>query len=1290
MLRKLFLGGWYLLVGLLVLFAIVISIVRAYPSMYQHYLPQIQQNISSILAKPVHVESIRIDWYGFTPKITARNLSIYEDESRYDALLNVDEAEIFIDSYRSLLRRKITFNELTFSGGDLQLIRTADERIILNGIDISKRLAERKKLNQSNELNINLLNSSISIIDEIQSLDYFFDRVDIVLGFSGEHFKVASKFILPKTLGDSFILSADIRDLDKGFKNIKGKLYSKGKDINLELLSDFFPKLQVGVSQGISDFQIWGNFNSLKQRTFLGALSLHELVYNEIEAPIKNALLDDEIAAIDTNFRLQGDLEAWRLTLGDVSVKTANHEWPGNQYEISCLGCGQQNFTLSAAFDYIKTDPLLSTLQHFPFIAERFNEVVDDIEIKGVLESVQLQIQFNENKLIKYAYKSLLQEANIFVPEQDIAISSIVGEITGNHRQGSLVLACDAMGISINKILSQPLENQNIKGQVNWQYIDGNMLVAMQGLTVESNEMTASIQGMLQFTDKEPHVDIQLEVPYAKSETIKRYLPYGKMNPKLSKWLHESIVAGTIQSGKLLFHGNPKYFPFKNKPGRIEILANIEDGVLSYHPNWPIASNISTDFKIYNNYLEINASQGNILDSSIKQVHAKIDDLKLPRLVLDGSAVGPANNILEYLQQASILPKDSKVAKHITASGNTKLDLDLSLTLTKKLDKQILVGGEIEFNNAGLKVNALSLPFTDLNGKLRFDQQGAEGGGLSAKLYGAPISGSAVKADDGSTLLSLAGDFDLDSYFSSNYTKLNKYIKGLTPVAAEVRIPRFGKNDEGKALAVNVDSDMYGVTTLLPSPFRKAFDESKEISIQTKHSKNIGSEIFANLDNQVFMLANIGEGSSQFSKMELRMGDNQFQLPEDGIRITGKMNSFDLSEWREFMDSNQERTFDVKEIDLFINRAQLGALSIDNVNVYASKKAQFWVGDIDSSLVKGKFEYPVDPASGSVATADFDFLRFQSKNNSTISSIPSKSTDLDPRSLPALVINAKTFEYKNAVFNNVSLKTKPSINGLEIDSLQGYGRELQVSANGKWMVNEQDKQYTNLQIRLESQNLHNSFAGLGFGSSVDGGEGDVVANFAWPDAPYQFALAKVSGDAKIRFNDGAISSVEPGGAGRLVGLFNFGEISRRLSLDFTDFFSKGYAFEKIRGDLTFRDANMTTENLKVKGPSADLLIQGRTGIEIQDYDQVVTVTPHISGGLPWIGLAVGGPLGAVGVIVGERIAKSIGVDVNQVTEVKYSMKGSWQEPVIEPISQKVVGNKSTPQSTGQPSQGSFP
>jgi len=287
-------------------------------------------------------------------------------------------------------------------------------------------------------------------------------------------------------------------------------------------------------------------------------------------------------------------------------------------------------------------------------------------------------------------------------------------------------------------------------------------------------------------------------------------------------------------------------------------------------------------------------------------VHAHIDDLKLPILVLNGSAKGPANNILQYLQQSSILPKESKVVKHISAGGNTKLDLDLVLTLTKKLEKKRLVSGVVEFDNANLNVNVLSLPFTSVNGKLNFDQSGADGNGLSALLYGQPVRASAKKTDDGRTLLFVDGDLDLDTYLTNNYTKFSKYINGIAPVSAEISIPRFGKNNPDKTVTVNVDSDLYGATTSLPEPFQKAFDETRNITIQTAHKQGVDSKIFANLENKVFMQAIVEQGSNKLSRMELRMGNEQFNLPDEGVKISGRMSNLNIADWRDLMQSDTQ------------------------------------------------------------------------------------------------------------------------------------------------------------------------------------------------------------------------------------------------------------------------------------------------------------------------------------------------------------------------------------------------
>ena len=1278
MLHKILLGIWYLIVSILILLALANSVARGYPELYQKYLPTIQENISVVLGKPVSADSIRIDWQGITPLITTKNLSIFEDESQYDQLLNVDEAIINLDLFKSLINKKVIFKELIFVAGNLEVVRTVDEKIILNGIDISERLEKKKQFDQESKFKISLLDSSISINDEVRKLNYFFDRVDIALGFSGERFQVSSRFILPDTLGKTLELVADIRNLDKGLKNVKGTLYSKGEDINLELINDFFPNFNAGIKKANSDFQVWGDFNSLSKRSLLGSVNLRNIVYRDTVTPISKVKDQAEISSIDTKFQFNGDVNNWKLSLSDVSIQTPEHEWPGKQYEISCQGCEEESFVLSAALDYLNIDQIIVTLQHFPFIAEPLDEMFNKIEIHGELLSSKLQAELNQKEIQKYDYQTRLQGVGFSIPEYDFTASHLDGEVVGDHQKGSITLTSDSVTVALNKLLNQPLENQTINGLLSWKLDQDEKLFSLQNMSVKSNQMHASVQGVARIINDIPYVDIQLAIPEVQATTIKKYLPYKRMKPKLSKWLSESISGGTIRNGKLLIHGNPKNFPFKDKPGRFLITADIEEGLLEYRPSWPSARDIVADFEITNNYLELNAKQGSILDSSLTNVEAKIEDLKLPRLVINGSAAGPAKNILEYLKQSSLLPENSQVLKQISASGRSMLDLEIVLTLTKKLEKQRLVSGELEFKNAGIHVNALSLPFTDLNGKLRFDKNGADGKGITADLFGAEITAMAEKSNSGRTNLFLSGELDLDQYFSSNYTKLSKYLSGTAPITADIDIPKFGKEAIDKSLKINVESDLFGAKIALPEPFEKDFDDSRRLSIHTQHQKNEDSLVYANLNSQVFMQAVLDKKSSKLSKMEVRMGNEQFVLPNSGIKISGRLKQLDLSQWRALLNQEKENEISVNEISLSINQVSLGKLNLDNVDFNVEKRDQFWSGDITSSVAKGQFEYPVNADSGSVATANFDYLRFNLENKDT----DEQATEFDPRSLPALVVSTKEFKYKDAVFTDVNLKTKPSENGLVIDSLQGKGKDLIVSANGSWNVEADDSQNTKLVINLQTKNIQNSLTGLGFDSAISKGEGRVAANFLWPSAPYQFSLASVAGNANLRFKDGVISSVEPG-AGRLIGLVNLGEITRRLSLDFTDFFSKGYSFDKIRGDLVFKDANLTTDNLKIKGPSADVLIQGRTGITARDYDQVATVTPHVSGGLPWIGLAVGGPIGAVGVIVGEKIAKSIGMDVDKVTEVKYSMTGSWDDPKVEPIARKVADKNRTSQ--GQPS-----
>ena len=279
MLKKTLLTCWYIFVIVLLIMAFAISLIRAYPSLYQNHLPTIQSKISSIIGKPVQVNKLFVDWEGLTPHVTVKDLSIYSDDSFEDRLLFVRKAYLSINIYKSILERNLAFNNLSLIGSNLELHRTIDEKIILNGIDASERLNNRKE-SDKDSVRISLLESSIAIKDDIRKFNYFFDKVDFEIGIESGRIRISSKFSLPKTLGDELVLVADLKNIDKGFNDIRGDFYSKGKNINLQLISDIYPNLQVGINSGYSDFEIWGEFKSFSKKSFLGNIKLRELKYS--------------------------------------------------------------------------------------------------------------------------------------------------------------------------------------------------------------------------------------------------------------------------------------------------------------------------------------------------------------------------------------------------------------------------------------------------------------------------------------------------------------------------------------------------------------------------------------------------------------------------------------------------------------------------------------------------------------------------------------------------------------------------------------------------------------------------------------------------------------------------------------------------------------------------------------------------------------------------------------------------------------------------------------------------
>jgi uncharacterized protein YhdP len=266
--------------------------------------------------------------------------------------------------------------------------------------------------------------------------------------------------------------------------------------------------------------------------------------------------------------------------------------------------------------------------------------------------------------------------------------------------------------------------------------------------------------------------------------------------------------------------------------------------------------------------------------------------------------------------------------------------------------------------------------------------------------------------------------------------------------------------------------------------------------------------------------------------------------------------------------------------------------------------------------------------------------------------------ETDPRQIPPLRLQAKHFAYAGNDFGALTAATSQRLAGLHLDNLSMTSDTLRITSSGDWAV-DKGRQVSSFTITMESDNLQKAFALFGNVGAIENGKGrsDIVAR--WNGAPGAFAYERLNGNLRLNFKKGRVLGIEPG-AGRVFGLLG--------TLNFNDLFSKGFTFDRIEGDFSIKDGNAYTDNLAMEGPVAKVAIQGRVGLAAKDYDQRVTVTPRSSTTLPLAGALAGGlPLGAA-VFLFQKLLQP-GLD--RLTRYQYTVKGSWDNPVIDvPVGEK--------------------
>jgi uncharacterized protein YhdP len=132
----------------------------------------------------------------------------------------------------------------------------------------------------------------------------------------------------------------------------------------------------------------------------------------------------------------------------------------------------------------------------------------------------------------------------------------------------------------------------------------------------------------------------------------------------------------------------------------------------------------------------------------------------------------------------------------------------------------------------------------------------------------------------------------------------------------------------------------------------------------------------------------------------------------------------------------------------------------------------------------------------------------------------------------------------------------------------------------------------------------------------------------------------------------------------LLGVLNLQALPRRLTLDFSDLFSDGFAFDFVRGDVRIEQGVASTNNLQMKGVVAGALIEGSADLVHETQKLKVVVVPEINAGTASLYVATINPVIGLTTYLAQMILSK---PLVRAGTSEFLVDGTWANPRVTKV-----------------------
>eukprot|EP01133_Synstelium_polycarpum_P017915 gene17915-21368_t len=1294
-----------------------------------YYKGDIERAASRALGNPVSIARIYASWHGVRPNLFLGDVTLRDQTGRQALSLPSVSATV---SWWSVLG-SVRFDTLEITRPDLDVRRSKEGKLYVAGVLVdSKQGSDGKGADWLlSQHDIIIRDGKVRWTDEARGTpELALTQLNVLLRNRWRSHRLGLQATPPASLAAPIDVRAHfahppfstrISDVSMW----KGELYADLKNADLAAWRRYLD-YPFELSQGKGALRAWLSLDHARLAGFTADVGLTDV----------QAQLGEHIAPLDlltvelTNFALEtrDGLSLPPTTLSERYV-AATRRKPA-QTEIAAQSLDLQ--TLAALADKLplgqqqrqRLDALAPRGRLQDFSAQWQGDIATpaSYRLRGKLVELGLNAQPARLAVAKTA-TSPAQAAAPAIPGFD----HLTGTIDASDKGGSIAIDAQDLVLQLPSYLSEPaMPFAQFAMQARWTFEADNMLqVELDKLDFDQQGLRVALHGShrMPLDGKDPgQVDLTGTIDNFQINTIGRYLPM-QTPEHLRHWLTGALEGGVARDVSLRLRGELAHFPFKadtpaqrgaaqRSRGDFRIAGKIDNGTLNYAPGefadggplagkaplWPQAEKIKGSFVFERARMEIRGDTATTGGVALTNVKAVIPDLTVfdTLLDIDGNAAGPMQEFLKYVTASPVLGWIEHFTDETTATGNARLALKLHLPIERLLEST--VQGSLQLAGNDVVLFHDMPPVLGAQGKIEFNEKGVNLNGLNGSLLGGPLAISGGTQPDNSIQVKIAGNMTIDglrkTYPAPVLQRLAKHLNGGARYSGLITA-------RDHQVVVNVESPLTGLGLDFPAPLKKPAADSLPVKFTlTGNAANaaglrtdeiriaLGAGIAARYQRQK-------QGKEPWRLVRGGIGVNvPAPEPDSGMMLNVNMKALDVDSW---IDAGSEiagsgtvpadgaaADGDAPDIaqyvvpDMMAARAgelMLGERKLENVVVGATHQKDVWQANIDAKQVSGYVTWLETPSGLGKMTARLSSLIIpESAANDVKNLLEGKS---GAQSIPSLDIVAEQFELFNKKIGRLELQAYNTMaaGGREwrVGKLQLSNPDGALSGNGKWVIKD-GQSTTSLRFGLDIVDAGKLLDRFGFADTVRRGKGRLSGDIAWNGLPYSLDIPTLSGQIEMNVESGQFLKQDPGAA-KLLGVLSLQALPRLLKLDFHDVFSEGLAFDGITANASIKRGVVSTDNLKMHGVAATVLMDGTADIANETTNLHVVVIPEFNLGTgPLVYALAVNPVIGLGSFLAQLFLRA---PVMKALTYHMQIAGPWKSPVVT----KLDGGKLEPVAT---------